>query len=140
MKVLIENLNKETNIKFDVLEKLFSKINDPNTFAIVLVGIDEIKKLNEKYRKINEPTDVLSFPTNNIIKGDLGDVFICSDIVLKRATENKSLIDYELAFLAVHGYLHLKGYTHDDSISYNIMMDKTYEILSKVFTIKGELL
>ena len=71
-----------------------------------------MKKLNNKFRKINKPTDVLSFPLkikkkNNIY---LGDIAISYEIVNKRS--KKSLFDHELDKMWIHGYLHLSGHDH----------------------------
>ena len=63
-------------------------------------------------RKINKPTDVLSFPLNIKIKSKiyLGDIAISYEIVNKRS--KNSFFDYELDKMWIHGYLHLNGYDH----------------------------
>ena len=71
-----------------------------------------MKKLNNKFRKVNKPTDVLSFPLKIKKKSNiyLGDIAISYEIVNKRS--KKSLFDYELDKMWIHGYLHLSGYDH----------------------------
>ncbi|MCX6817156.1 MAG: rRNA maturation RNase YbeY [Candidatus Beckwithbacteria bacterium] len=69
----------------------------------------EIKKLNFKYRKINQPTDVLSFPLENMQAGPdkiirLGDIVICRQQAKKKG--------HSVAFLIKHAMLHLLGVHH----------------------------
>jgi probable rRNA maturation factor len=77
-----------------------------------------IKKLNRIYRKRDEITDVLAFglqskgeefiqPPDNILH--LGDVVICYQKAVKQA---KHSVKKELAYLLIHGVLHLLGYNH----------------------------
>jgi probable rRNA maturation factor len=81
---------------------------------------DEIRKLNKKYRNIDRPTDVLSFPmweaeelaarkTESLL---LGDVIISIDAVQRQAEEFGHSVEREAGFLAAHGVLHLLGYDH----------------------------
>ena len=72
----------------------------------------EIKKLNFKYRKINRPTDVLSFPLESMEPGPdkiirLGDIVICK----KQAKEK----GHSVSFLIKHGMLHLLGKHHKEN-------------------------
>lgn len=69
----------------------------------------EIKKLNCKYRKINKPTDVLSFPLENFNLGPdeivrLGDIVICRSEAKKKG--------HDVPFLIKHSMLHLLGVHH----------------------------
>lgn len=76
--------------------------------SIALISPAEIKKLNWKYRKKNQATDVLSF---NLGDG-FGEVVICPSRVEKNAGKNKTTFKKELAFVLIHGILHLLGYDH----------------------------
>lgn len=133
MKVLIENKSQKSDLNIKLLEELFLKIKDKNTMAIIFINSDDIRELNKTYRGIDKVTDVLSFSTEDLITNDLGDIFICSDILESQAEENGNSTDYEMCFLAVHGYLHLKGYDHETEEDYKHMMDLTSKILQKVF-------
>ena len=68
---------------------------------------DEIRELNLKWRGVDKPTDVLSFPLGELNpatkKTELGDIVICRECAGEYTTE----------FLYLHGLLHLFGYTHD---------------------------
>ena len=87
-------------------------------FSIVFVGDEEIQRLNREYRGIDKVTDVLSFAledNNDLIKNKirvLGDIYICVPRMLEQAHELGHGIKRELAFLTVHGLLHLLGYDH----------------------------
>ena len=92
---------------------------DASEVSISFVGGDEIRGLNRDYRGIDDVTDVLSFPVDtglNIGAGrPLGDIVICMDVAQGQAQEYGHSIDRELAFLVVHGMLHLLGFDHGDA-------------------------
>ena len=81
-------------------------------FNVFLRNNLRMKKLNNKFRKINKSTDVLSFPLNMKMKRNtyLGDIAISYEIVNKRS--KKSPFDHELDKMWIHGYLHLSGHDH----------------------------
>ena len=83
-----------------------------NEFTVYLTNNSQMRKLNNKFRKVNKPTDVLSFPLKIKKKSNtyLGDIAISYEIVNKRS--KKSLFDHELDKMWIHGYLHLSGYDH----------------------------
>ena len=73
--------------------------------SVALVTAARIRELNREHRSLDEPTDVLSFPVDEIAPAagprELGDVVICPE-----HTE-------DLAEAVVHGVLHLCGYDHE---------------------------
>ena len=97
------------------------KIKDKNIeVGVNLVGESKIKELNKKYRNKNHVTDVLSFPLEEarLEKYDilpLGDIFICLPFAVKEAKRQSISLKKELAWLTVHGFLHLLGYDHEKS-------------------------
>jgi len=100
--------------------------------SIALVDIKRMAKLNEKFRGVKEPTDVLAFPlggefisTENL----LGEVVISIDKAEEQAREGGHSIESELVLLTVHGVLHLLGYTDEDEDKRKIMQDKEKKIL-----------
>ncbi len=117
----IESYFKLKQKKFNTFFNSSKKINE---FTIFLTSNVKMKNLNNKFRKINKPTDVLSFPLN--IKLDrntyLGDIAICFEIVNKRSKE--SFFDHELDKMWIHGYLHLKGYNHIKNTDFKKMFKK----------------
>ncbi len=80
-----------------------------------LVDVDEIQQLNRDYRGKDQPTNVLSFPSDlpvEIEEAILGDVVICLEVVRKEALEQDKSFENHLLHMAVHGTLHLLGYDH----------------------------
>ncbi|HZW68536.1 MAG TPA: rRNA maturation RNase YbeY [Pseudogracilibacillus sp.] len=97
----------------------------PNSeLSLVIVSDEAIKQLNNDYRGKDEVTDVLSFPlyeADEIAANTgsqamaLGDIVIAHDRSLEQAKMYNHSFEREIAFLAVHGLLHLLGYTHETS-------------------------
>ena len=104
-----KNYFKIKQRKFNTYINSSKKINE---FTVFLTNSLKMKKLNNKFRKVNEPTDVLSFPLNIKLKCNnyLGDIAISYEIVNKRS--KNSFFDHELDKMWIHGYLHLNGYDH----------------------------
>ena len=79
-------------------------------------------------------TDVISFALcddKDIIQTDeLGDIFICLDRAFEQASEYGHSVEREVAFLAVHGYLHLCGFDHMTKEDEEVMFKKQDEILN----------
>ena len=84
--------------------------------AIALVSDARIRALNRAYRRIDRPTDVLSFPdvprTSNLEPRFLGDIVIATGVARRQAREAGHAYATELRVLALHGLLHLLGYDH----------------------------
>ena len=105
--------------------------------SINLVGEGRIKALNKKYRGKNKATDVLSFPINEKVDVksaknaiiNLGDIFICLPVAKRYALREGVSLDFKLAFLAVHGFLHLLGYDHEQSFAEK---DKMFALQNKI--------
>jgi probable rRNA maturation factor len=94
----------------------------PIQVSILITDDTELHALNRDYRQIDSPTDVLSFAAEEgtpefVYPPDmprfLGDIAISYDRVLAQAAEYGHSNERELAFLAVHGILHLLGYDHE---------------------------
>jgi len=85
--------------------------------SLSLVDDPAIAELNLSYRKLDRPTDVLSF---SLLEGDessyrgnlLGDVVISVETAARQAQEQEVSLDEELARLLIHGVLHLIGHDH----------------------------
>ena len=103
---------------------------------IIIVDDDYIWKLNKDYRHIDRPTDVISFALEDYkdIKYEndyrvLGDIYISIDKVKEQAKEYGHSEKRELAFLAVHGLLHLLGYDHMEKEDEKVMFSRQELIL-----------
>jgi probable rRNA maturation factor len=79
--------------------------------ALSLVDDAEIRQLNRRWRGVDAPTDVLSFPLED--EELLGDVVVSLETAERQSRAFGHSLRREVAFLAVHGTLHLLGYDHD---------------------------
>ncbi|MBO4480057.1 MAG: apolipoprotein N-acyltransferase [Alphaproteobacteria bacterium] len=98
--------------------------------SITLVNDDEIRKINKKYRKINKPTNVLSFELSDDIL--LGDIFISIDTVMRESKQEHISVAEHTAHMVVHGILHLLGYDHMTDKDAQKMETKEINILRKL--------
>ena len=89
--------------------------------SITLTNNEYIHELNREYRHIDRPTDVLSFALNESEEPaieDGPDINVLGDLVISVERAEEQAADYghsvrrEIAFLTVHGMLHLLGYDH----------------------------
>ena len=97
-----------------------AKLQGTVAVSVSLVGPVKMRSLNKKYRHVDKPTDVLSFPLYEKLPKryttiDLGDIFICQAVVIQKAKEEGMPEREYLAWAAVHGFLHLTGYDHERS-------------------------
>lgn len=87
--------------------------------TVLLTGDDEVRTLNRVHRGIDEPTDVLSFPSATegfpmAAEGAryLGDIAVSVPRAQAQAADAGHSLNSELQLLVVHGVLHLLGYDH----------------------------
>ena len=127
---------KEIDDMKDFINYCIDKLNLKNVmFNVIIVDNEKIHMINKEYRKIDRPTDVISFALEDdktIVNDDvrvLGDIYISYDKVKEQANDYGHSVKREICFLAIHGLLHLLGYDH---------MKKEDEI--KMFGLQKELL
>lgn len=101
--------------------------------TVRIVGNDESKSLNHRYRSKDSPTNVLSFPSDlppelNIPL--LGDLVICAAVVEHEAREQEKSLQAHWAHIVVHGVLHLLGHDHIDNSEANAMESLETKILT----------
>jgi probable rRNA maturation factor len=96
--------------------------------SIVVCNDNFIQNLNREYRNVNRPTDVLSFPSEEVDPEDgsryLGDIIISLPRATAQALEANHPIAEELSMLAIHGVLHLLGYDHQNEAEKKEMWQK----------------
>jgi len=106
--------------------------------GITLVDTERITTLHEDWMNEPGPTDVLSFPIDELIPGTpeqpsgpgvLGDIVICPQVARTDAEEAGRSLDEHVQFLAVHGLLHLLGYDHATEGEYARMFALQDELL-----------
>ena len=122
--------------------------------SVLLTGNDEIAVMNQEFRGINAPTDVLSFPMSDyenpadfsIFDSDdyidsfnpetgelmLGDIVISVDKVYEQAQLYGHSPERELGFLTAHSMLHLMGYDHIEDSDRVLMEERQREILDQL--------
>lgn len=97
---------------FENLEKIASSLT-PLEIELILTDNAEIAKINLEFRKIDKPTDVLSFPTDPFPGAPLGTIIISVDKVEDVAVQLGHSVNDELSLLFIHGLLHLLGMDHE---------------------------
>ncbi|MCL8211140.1 Endoribonuclease YbeY [Mesoplasma sp. JKS002658] len=127
----ISFLNK-TSIAMMEWEKLYQELlvtgikilglKDNLTLAVIWVVKSEALLINQKYRKEEYVPDVISFPLTMsadvemvVDEHELGDLFVCYEVAQQKAIKYHHKLREEMAFLFVHGFLHLLGYDHEKS-------------------------
>ncbi len=75
---------------------------------LIFTEPEKIKKLNLIYRNKNQPTDILSFPLSE----NEGEIYICLEEAHKESKKFDRNFENFIAFLFIHGLIHLKGYDH----------------------------
>ena len=136
MKILFNGyFYKNEKLKLIKAAKTFSeqfRISENFYFTLHSLGEKESKVLNKKTFNKNTATDVLSFPLYNTINKinqldanmseDMGDMFICRNVIKKNAKIYEKELVEELQYIVIHGLLHLIGYSHEKNDKL-----KTYE-------------
>ena len=128
----IKNLRKYFETKQRRFNTYINSSKKIKEFTVFLTTDSKMKELNNKFRKVNKPTDVLSFPLNIKMKSNLylGDIAISYEIVNKRS--KKSLFDHELDKMWIHGYLHLSGHDHIKYKDFKKMSKKENLIFNQI--------
>ena len=128
MEKKIKNPKKYIKKKLAHLKKISSFKNKNHEFSILLTNNQKMKKLNNKFRKKNKITDVLSFP----LKGNsyIGDIAISFELINKKSLSSN--FNYEFDKTWIHGYLHLIGYDHKKNKDYKKMFNKEKLILKSL--------
>ena len=142
--IINKSFEKKLKLIVEQIIKNNKVIGFKNKFSISILftGDKKINQLNKKFRKINSPTNVLSFPsmpidinTNNVLDLDcnssifLGNIVISSDTLIKEANNEKKIEENHLIHLFIHGVLHLLGYDHETSYDAKIMETLEIKIL-----------
>jgi probable rRNA maturation factor len=108
--------------------------------AVMLTDDAGIRTLNNNWRGVDKPTNVLSFPalppTGAGGRDDaphmLGDIAIAYETTRKEADDEQKPFDHHLSHLAVHGFLHLIGYDHEKDHDAERMESLEQEILAQL--------
>lgn len=106
--------DNQTSFDFDVnvLNDIYSYLTKKD-IELILTTDEEIQKLNKTYRNKDKPTDVLSFPLEEMPGMPLGSIVISIDTAKRGAEEFGHSVEDEIKLLFIHGLLHLLGYDHE---------------------------
>lgn len=104
--------------------------------TIYMTDNEEIAGLNEQWMGVEAPTDVLSFPSEEIDMDSgnqyLGDIVISTPKALEQAETNGHRLEEECQLLVVHGMLHLFGYDHTNEQEKADMWKTQHKILEQL--------
>jgi probable rRNA maturation factor len=138
-----KNLDSEMDKLYSLLAFTLKREKLENVeFNVIFVDSKTIHEINKTYRSIDRVTDVISFALedNKTIELDhrlLGDIYICVERAEEQAIEYGHSFLRELAFLTIHGLLHLLGYDHMKKEEEEVMFQKQEDILNE-FGIRRE--
>lgn len=117
-----------------VLGLASARMKSGGEMAVLLTDDAEMHALNQQWRGIDKPTDVLSFPSESPeIPGQpqyLGDVAVGYETALRDAEAMQRPFEGHISHLLVHGFLHLLGYDHIEAADATIMEPLEAEILA----------
>lgn len=100
-----------------------------------IVSITECVKLNQKYRRVDYPSNVLAFPFESVMTSEqdyLGDIVMTAPLIEQEAQEQKKPIQDHWAHLFIHGLLHLSGYQHNTPKQARRMEAQESKIMKKL--------
>lgn len=133
LRIYFENDQKKHAIKYKmqllirrtILETLdYEGMENDVEVSVTFVDDEGIRELNKKFRNMDKPTDVLSFPLLDYegesdepffdeLCHNLGDIVISLERAMAQANEFGHSFEREVAFLTAHSMLHLLGYDHE---------------------------
>lgn len=155
MDILISYAHREADLAGLSIEALAQQVlaaeEVPDRAEVSISFVDDatIAQLNERYRSIAGPTDVLSFECDSVADElsdaavvsehvyEVGDVIIAPDMAERQASEYGQSFKAEIELLLVHGLLHLCGYDHMRDDEARIMEAREEELLRAWRTQEG---
>lgn len=150
MNIYYENSQDKIEISADLEQQLqrglqvvadLHQLSAQTEVSITMVTDEEIHQLNRDYRKVDRPTDVLSFALDEgdepeLVDGPdehlLGDIIISAETAERQGQEFGHGLEREIVYLAVHGLLHLLGYDHMVEEDKVVMRAKEEEVMGLI--------
>ena len=141
------DLNNESGIEVDT-ERLIGlarfalellRIHPQSELSILLVDSGTMSAYHEKYMDEPGPTDVPSFPMDELRApagddepplGLLGDIVLCPEVTAAQAAEHGRTPEEEADYLLIHGLLHLLGHDHAEPGEKKVMFDLNDKIIA----------
>ena len=100
-----------------------------NEISILLTSDTQVEQLNRQYRSINQPTNVLSFPSE---KPHLGDIILSYEYIQKELINLNKKFEEHISHLIIHGTLHLYGFDHENDKNAVKMENMERHIMSEL--------
>lgn len=100
--------------------------------SVLLTDDAAMRVLNREWREIDRPTNVLSFPAAKTSQPLIGDIAIGYETVRSESAAEHTPFLHHLAHLAVHGFLHLLGYDHENDSQAEAMEGLERDILARI--------
>lgn len=130
------DLNEFVDLVSYCLEKLY--VSPDAEVNIMFVDMKTMTELHVKWMDLPGPTDVLSFPMDELTPGRegspteagvLGDIVLCPDVAAEQAKDAGHAAVEEMLLLTVHGLLHLLGFDHAEPEEEKAMFDLQRKLL-----------
>lgn len=139
------DINNESGVEVDELDLVglaaFAmermRIHPQADLSILLVDEDTMSTYHERFMDEPGPTDVLSFPMDELRpprdgedppQGLLGDIVLCPQVTARQAADNSRTEQDEAEYLLIHGLLHLLGFDHAEPDEKKVMFDLNDQI------------
>ena len=115
-------------------------MNPASELSVMLVDEVAMTELHEKFMNEPGPTDVLSFPMDELRAGTsdkpseegiLGDVVLCPAVAARQGEQAGHSMEVELRLLLTHGVLHLLGHDHEEPDEHKVMFDLQAALLTQ---------
>ena len=156
MEIVLSNRQEKmavTPAMEEIVRKVLGKaaelygLNEGVEVGVTFLDDAAIQELNRDYRGKDRPTDVLSFALNEgeepeIVDAPeeelLGDILISLETTARQAEEYGHTLERELAYLTVHGMLHLLGYDHEEPADQAEMRLEEEAVLASLGIVRGQ--
>ena len=115
------------------------RIHPEAELSVLLVDEDTMSAYHQKFMGEPGPTDVLSFPMDELrspdpdeepVLGVLGDIVLCPSVTAAQAAASGRTAEEEADYLLIHGLLHLLGYDHAEAAEKKAMFDLNDRIIA----------
>ncbi len=128
-----ESISELIELLIETEPKLEKKIKS-RPINLNFITKKEIQDLNSKFLNKDQPTNVLSFPSDGLDLSDelLGDIAICPEIIIYEADDQNKDRQNHLTHIILHSLLHLAGYDHQEESSAGLMESLEIKVLKKL--------
>ena len=128
-----ESISELIELLIETEPKLEKKI-ESRPINLNFITKKEIQDLNSKFLNKDQPTNVLSFPSDGLDLSDelLGDIAICPEIIIYEADDQNKDRQNHLTHIILHSLLHLAGYDHQEESSAGLMESLEIKVLKKL--------